>query len=129
MDITSSVTCNGEQDDQYFMFSFEFSTGDFITVVVIEEPYLVSRTKWVEFIQTIKDRGTMRLNFYQGNGYGTLSTSNGKVKFGAMPSGYGGDMSVNFELSAKYSDTMVQYLSEMIAHPNTKCMTWEGLRV
>lgn len=128
MEIAYEVIVDGEEDDQYFMFSFKFGTEDFTTLVVIEEPYIVSRDVWIKFIQTIKDRGTMTLNFYQGNGYGILSTKDGKVNFGAMPSGCGGDLSVNFEVASKYSDVIVQHLSAMIDHPNTKCMKWVGLR-
>lgn len=127
MKIEYEVIQVGEEDDYSFMFSFNFSTDDFSTTVVIEEPYLVSRNRWVEFIKTIRDRGNMTLHFYQGNGYGILSTSNGKIKFGAMPSEAGGDLSINFELVLKHTDLMADYLNEMIDHPITKCMEWRGL--
>jgi hypothetical protein len=124
MEISYEVIKGGEVDDQYFMFSFKFSTEDFTTTVGIDEPYVFSRKRWMEFIQTIKNRGIDKLNFYNGNGYGILRTKEGKVAFEAMPSGAGGDVSVHFELTPKYADMMVAYLSEMIEHPNTKCMKW-----
>src|SRR5437870_4482774 len=126
MEISYEVIKSGDEDDQYFMFSFKFSTKDFTTKVAIDEPYTVSKNNWKQFIETIKNRGTLKLSFYQGNGYGTLSTKDGKIEFRAMPSGAGGDLSVHFELASEYADIMIDHLNEMIEHPNTKCT--EGVK-
>lgn len=124
MEISGEVNIIGCDDDPTFMFKFHFSNDDSITSSVIEEPYIVSRDQWTKFIQALKDNETMTLRFYQGNGYGNLTTENGQLQYEVMPSGAGGDLSLHFRLRSKHRDTMVKLLTEMINHPNTMCMKW-----
>jgi hypothetical protein len=55
---------------------------------VVEEPYLITREKWMAFL----DGQAHKLSFYQGNGEGSIKSESGFIVFRAMPSGAGGDV-------------------------------------
>ena len=110
-----------------FSFYFNFKFDECTANVDITEPYIYTKERWEKLISAIENDTDDKLDFYQGNGEGSISCHRGFVCFTACPSGAGGDTRVSFKLPLfKYKEKLVEILNRLINDP-AATIYWEKI--
>jgi hypothetical protein len=115
MEIKGEVVNDSCDGTEHPYFKLEFSSGDLKCTVVIDEPYIRTEEEWGNFIAAIRNRTSYLLGFYQGNGEGYIECTGTHLVCYALPSGSGGDMSVEMKgpLEDKYADMFQELVSQI----------------
>lgn len=79
---------------------FKLQSGSLQARVVIYEPYLNSKESWLQLVAAVRTQTHCHLNFYQGNGDGSIICDGNQLIFFAQPSGAGGDVCVETMIPA-----------------------------
>ena len=86
------ATVSVEPDEEMYYIKFTFGTGGILFTYTVTEPDIVEMDEW----RKLAKGESASLNFYQGNGDGSIYSNNGAVKFVSSPSGSGGDTIAEF---------------------------------
>lgn len=110
-----SITVEVTQDEDFPMVEFGIEFGQFRARVVLDEPYLCSKEQWLKFAHAVPEKEVAMLNFYQGNGQGSMMCDGKTLRCTAQPSGMGGDVTV--EVIMPLNAETWEALMLVIEHP------------
>lgn len=111
----------GTVTDWYLEFLFQGDGWSF--TFTAEEPYIIPKKDWNEFLSSVKAKTEYKISLYCGNGEGSISTKDGNIEFVSMPSGAGGDTYSSFKISG---EEVVTKLREALQVPEKEGWCWRS---
>lgn len=124
MNITGKVNYEDyAEDDDAYTFQLTFESACMSVSTDIYEPYSIPPKKFEEFISCLESRKESHLNFYCGNGDGSMSIRDGHLSITTGLSGARGDITTIVRIPLdQYGNTLASAFRGMINEPGVQAI-------